>query len=500
VTSVAFDLPPVQPRAQATSRPTGTRSEGGFAALVESEGRPEPASTPVPARQSQPGAPVQGRQETPTATGAAAAAEAAAAAAAAAAAESAAADSAAASAEATAVADAIAAIQAAAEGSQPVPTAEESAPISGGSSPDKDPDSAPDGVAPVLTVLPAEPQPALPTQMAVPVEPAAPAGQSAAKDAETPAPLEPAADLADSMPKSAAPAAETQAAAASATSAATEEATETADHDAAATAHAAAKPTSETKTADLKSANKSNIENLDKQARAETSNAPARSDAASPQPAQADAKPAQSAATPSAEKTNAPDRGAQHDPMAFLNPSDTSQAKPAHDLGLQALGIAPHVTGTQAVTTPVVTVSAAAQAIPVNALAVEIASQARAGNSRFEIRLDPPELGRIDVRLDIDRDGNVTSRLVVERADTYDLLRRDQSTLERALQQAGLRTSDNALEFSLRDQSFANQRQGDDQDRPRNAHQPLQDEIPPSDAVNGYARLLNMRAGLDIRV
>ena len=52
----------------------------------------------------------------------------------------------------------------------------------------------------------------------------------------------------------------------------------------------------------------------------------------------------------------------------------------------------------------------------------------RAGNSRFEIRLDPPELGRIDVRLDVDRDGNVSSRLVIERADTYDLLRRDQST------------------------------------------------------------------------
>ena len=56
---------------------------------------------------------------------------------------------------------------------------------------------------------------------------------------------------------------------------------------------------------------------------------------------------------------------------------------------------------------------------------------------RFEIRLDPPELGRIDVRLDVDRDGNVTSRLVIERADTYDLLRRDASTLERALQNAG---------------------------------------------------------------
>ena len=55
-------------------------------------------------------------------------------------------------------------------------------------------------------------------------------------------------------------------------------------------------------------------------------------------------------------------------------------------------------------------------AVPLNGVAVEIASQALAGKHRFEIRLDPPELGRIDVKLDIDSDGNVTSRLVVERS------------------------------------------------------------------------------------
>jgi flagellar hook-length control protein FliK len=58
------------------------------------------------------------------------------------------------------------------------------------------------------------------------------------------------------------------------------------------------------------------------------------------------------------------------------------------------------------------------------------------GKNRFEIRLDPPELGRIEIRIDVDHDGNVTSRLTVDRADTYDLLRRDAAGLERALQDA----------------------------------------------------------------
>ena len=77
---------------------------------------------------------------------------------------------------------------------------------------------------------------------------------------------------------------------------------------------------------------------------------------------------------------------------------------------------------------------AQAAAVPLSGLAVEITAQAHADNKHFEI--DPPELGRIDVKLDVDRDGNVSTRLVVDRSDTLDLLKRDASALERALQQS----------------------------------------------------------------
>jgi flagellar hook-length control protein FliK len=104
---------------------------------------------------------------------------------------------------------------------------------------------------------------------------------------------------------------------------------------------------------------------------------------------------------------------------------------------------------------------AAAAPVPVSGLAVEIVTQAREGKNRFEIRLDPPELGRVDVRLDIDGQGNVTSRLLVERQDTLDLLRRESSALERALNDAGLKTSNDGLQFSLRDQGSDNARRDD---------------------------------------
>jgi flagellar hook-length control protein FliK len=138
-------------------------------------------------------------------------------------------------------------------------------------------------------------------------------------------------------------------------------------------------------------------------------------------------------------------------------------------------------------------------AVPLSGLAVEIATQAHAGNSHFDIRLDPPDLGRIDVRLHVDSDGNVSTRMIADRSDTLDLLKRDASGLERALQQAGLKTSDNALQFSLRQQqNFVR----DDTPLQNAAQLVVPDDDPaPLEALRqGYGRLLGLGGGLDIRV
>ncbi|MDD7910144.1 flagellar hook-length control protein FliK [Pseudovibrio exalbescens] len=80
-----------------------------------------------------------------------------------------------------------------------------------------------------------------------------------------------------------------------------------------------------------------------------------------------------------------------------------------------------------------------------------IVMQAQSGNKRFEIRMDPPELGKIDVSLEFKKDGSVRAHLTVDRPETLDLFMRDQRTLERALAEAGFDTSsEGALQFSLR--------------------------------------------------
>ncbi len=110
-------------------------------------------------------------------------------------------------------------------------------------------------------------------------------------------------------------------------------------------------------------------------------------------------------------------------------------------------------------------------------MAFEIARNFAAGSNRFQIRMDPPELGRIDVRLNIDDGGELRARLTVERPETLDLLQRDARALERALQQAGFDTSNTNLEFSLQQNPFADSSQNDEQNPQNPTPQPDTDPL-----------------------
>ena len=188
--------------------------------------------------------------------------------------------------------------------------------------------------------------------------------------------------------------------------------------------------------------------------------------------------------------------------QSALGVPDLSNSNAAQSAANAATTAAPAPVATTALDTSNLTVMTG-QAVPLSGLAVEISANAKAGNSRFEIRLDPPDLGRIDVRLDVDRNGQVTSRLFVEKSETLDLLRRDAPQLQQALQDAGLKTGDSGLQFSLRDQ---NQQQG--QSNSNGSGQNTQRLVVVEDdtvatasaAGRSYGRSLNASGGVDIRV
>jgi hypothetical protein len=83
-------------------------------------------------------------------------------------------------------------------------------------------------------------------------------------------------------------------------------------------------------------------------------------------------------------------------------------------------------------------------------VAVEVARQVSAGRSEFSIRLDPPELGRIDVSLEFSG-AEVRAVVSTDNPATHDLLRRDADAFMRLLADSGFRADGGALRFDLRD-------------------------------------------------
>ncbi len=80
----------------------------------------------------------------------------------------------------------------------------------------------------------------------------------------------------------------------------------------------------------------------------------------------------------------------------------------------------------------------------------EIIRRFDGGSTSFEFRLDPAELGRVEVRMDVSRDHRVTAVISADSPQALTELVRHARELEAQLQSAGLQLSDNGLSFDLR--------------------------------------------------
>lgn len=151
------------------------------------------------------------------------------------------------------------------------------------------------------------------------------------------------------------------------------------------------------------------------------------------------------------------------------------------------------------------TASRTATGVPIGDVPVEIGLRALDGSSRFDIRLSPEDLGRIDVKLDIDGDGQVRAHLVVDRPETLAFLQRDGDALQRAFEQAGFKPAETGIAFSLRDpgQDAGGGRNGSGENgqRPQPAPRAGQGHESGPDAVPTTWRTLQAgRAGIDLRI
>lgn len=99
-------------------------------------------------------------------------------------------------------------------------------------------------------------------------------------------------------------------------------------------------------------------------------------------------------------------------------------------------------------------------------MGVEIARQVKAGKEEVLVRLDPAEMGRIDVRLSFDRDGTLRAVMAADSPAALDMLRREAGDLSRALTDAGVRADTQSFRFDSRSgdagQSWQRGQQGGD--------------------------------------
>jgi flagellar hook-length control protein FliK len=164
-----------------------------------------------------------------------------------------------------------------------------------------------------------------------------------------------------------------------------------------------------------------------------------------------DAKPAGAVADPQSKPKPAPD-GQGASSSSATQSADTGPSAPAGAGPLPATVPVSAATTRQA---QAIYQNAPAAMINLPQMAFEVVRHMQQGQNHFQIRLDPADMGRVDVKLAIDGSGAVSARLTVERPETLDLLRRDAGQLGQALSQAGLDGSKTNLQFSLSQNPFS---------------------------------------------
>lgn len=140
--------------------------------------------------------------------------------------------------------------------------------------------------------------------------------------------------------------------------------------------------------------------------------------------------------------------------------------------------------------------------LPVAALPASIAIKALSGSNHFDIRLNPEELGRINVSLEIDQDGTIRASIAAERPEALQLIVREARALEQAFDQAGFRRDEGALNFSLSDRQSSPQDQENSQNKPQVTRFFVEgeSELPPSLAALVNANAIRADGRLDVRI
>lgn len=132
---------------------------------------------------------------------------------------------------------------------------------------------------------------------------------------------------------------------------------------------------------------------------------------------------------------------------------------------------------------------------------VAIKNGMKDGVDQMTIQLDPIDLGRVEVSMRTGADGQTQLSFIVDKAETLDALARDARSLEKALQDAGVKADTGSMQFNLRQQHQSDGGQG--QQNQRHAFRDADDgeDVATIAAAASVTRnySLTLQDGVDIR-
>ena len=94
---------------------------------------------------------------------------------------------------------------------------------------------------------------------------------------------------------------------------------------------------------------------------------------------------------------------------------------------------------------------------------VNITKSAVKGVDKIDISLKPEDLGHIEIKMQLSKDGKLQAHIIASRPETMEILQKDMQILQKAFADAGFQTDDNSLSFAYNDNNQAWQQQREEE-------------------------------------
>ena len=130
---------------------------------------------------------------------------------------------------------------------------------------------------------------------------------------------------------------------------------------------------------------------------------------------------------------------------------------------------------------------------------VNITKSAVKGVDKIDVRLKPEDLGNIEIKMQISKDGKLQAHITASRQETMEILRSEVQDLEKAFNDAGFETDDSSFTFSF--QNGQNENEQDQNAKLRSfIGSALEQEQENAWAENDNSQVWDAAQGLNIKV